>query len=109
MGEPRPPGHGKADLEVTGLARYAEFAYLHAVDRVRQLCDEAVADFDVQCFWWADRRPGRLNPQTVVKGLRDYGGHAGLRRAKLIEEVMRAAEPLPEPGSAAHRGQPQSG
>jgi hypothetical protein len=80
-----------------------------ASNTVRRLCDEAVAEFGALCFWWADRRPGKLDPNTVIKGLRQYGGHAGMRRARAIQEVLRAADGVSGAGSPGDRREPQSG
>jgi hypothetical protein len=80
-----------------------------ASNTVRRLCDEAVAEFGALCFWWADRRPGKLAPDIVIKGLREYGGHAGMRRARAIQEVLRAADAVSGARSPADRRESQPG
>src|SRR5438552_19077566 len=64
-----------------------------ARERLGTLCREAVSRFGPLCFWWADR--SKLGPATILRGLRENGGHEGLRCASQIEEAMRAVDRIP--------------
>src|SRR5437763_1007638 len=72
-----------------------------AKSQLRQLCRQAITEFGPLCLWWAD--PDKVSPATIVRALRESGGHAGLRCASRIEEAMRAADGFSVEGSAHPR------
>jgi hypothetical protein len=72
-----------------------------AEEALEALCREAVSRLGPACLWWADR--AKVAPATIVRALRDYGGHEGMRFAGRIEEAMRAADRLSVRGASLAR------